>query len=82
MSIIWGDLFDIYILVYLDDTLIYSAIAEDHTSYIKAVFKILAKSKFYLKYKKYVLFLLEVEFRRHCVLESGVSVLLSKVSAI
>ena len=60
MYLILGDLVDVYILFYLDNILIYLAMAEDQTRHIRAVFEQLTKSKFYLKYKKYTLFLPEV----------------------
>ena len=66
---ILGDLDDVHILLYLYDILIYSAIAEDHTRYIKSVFEWLVKSKFYLKCKKCSLFLPKVEFLVHIILE-------------
>ena len=45
---------------------------EDHRRYEKAVFKWLAKSKFYMKYKKCAFFLQEVEFLGHAVSEHRV----------
>ena len=73
---------DVYVFIYLDDFLIYSAIAEDHTRYIRAVFERLSKSKFYLKHKKYALFLPEIDFLGHVVSKSEVSGSPGKVSTI
>ena len=56
--------------------------AKDHTKHARAVFEWLAKSKFYLKYRKHALFLPKVEFLRHAVSESRVLVSPGKVSAI
>ena len=69
MYIVLGDLLYVYVLVYLDDILIYSATIEDYTRNSRAVFEWLAKSKFYLKYKKCALFLPEVEFLGNVVFE-------------
>ena len=66
----------------LDNLLINLNMTEDHTKYIKAVFKWLAKSKLYFKYKKHTLFLPEVEFIGHVVLERGVLVSPGRVSTI
>ena len=65
MNIILGSLVNVYILIFLDYILIYSAIAEDHTRYIRAIFKWLAKSKFYLKHKEYAMFLAQVKYLGH-----------------
>ena len=53
INLMLGDLVDICLVVYLDNILIYLAIDRDYTKYITAVFERLAKSKFYLKHKKY-----------------------------
>ena len=82
MNIMLGDLVDIYILVYSDDILIYLAIAADYTGYISAVFELLAKSKYYLKCKKYTFFLPKVDFFGHVVSERRVWVSPGKVSAV
>ena len=73
---------DVYILVYLDNILIHSAMAEDHTKYTRAVFEHFSKSKLYLKQRKYTFFLLEVKVLGHMVSEHGVSVSPGKVSSI
>ena len=82
MNIILGDLIDVCLLVYLDDILIYSSIAEDYTRHIRAVIEQLVMSKLYLKYKKCALLLLEVESLGYLVSECGVLVPPGKVSAM
>ena len=76
-----GDLVDIYVMVYLDNFLIYFAIVKDYTRHLKAVFKWLDKSKFYLNSRKYTLLLPEVEFLVYMVSELSVLMLPVKVSA-
>ena len=82
MKLIKRGLVDIYVLIYLDDIYICSAMAKNHTKHVRAVFEQLAKSKFYLKCKKYTLFLLEVEFIGHLISEHRVQVLTLKVSSV
>ena len=76
------DLVNVYVLIYLDDILIYLAIIEDYTKHVRVLFEQLAKLKSYLKHKKCALFLLQVEFLGHVVSEHGVSVSSGKVFAI
>ena len=82
MNIILGSLVNVYILIYLDDILIYLAMIEDYTKHVRVLFEQLAKLKSYLKHKKYALFLLQVEFLGHVVSERGVSVSSGKVFSI
>ena len=82
MNTMLGDCPDVFVLVYLGNILVYLAMAEDHTKHIKAVFKLLAKSKFDLKCKKFVLFLLGVALFGHVFYEHGVLLLPGKVSAM
>ena len=82
MNIILGYFVHYYVLVFLDEILIYLAMAEDYTRHVKATFELLVKSKFYLKHKKCALFSLELEFLKYIVPKHGVSVSPSKVPAI
>ena len=67
------DLLDVYILVYLENTLIFFSIPKDHTKHVRAVCKYLSKLNFYLKHKKCALFLVEEEFLGQVVSGCGVS---------
>ena len=69
-------------MVYLDNILIYLAIAKDHTRHVRAVCEWLAKSKFYLECKKGALVLPKVELFGHVVSECKVSLSLGKVYAV
>ena len=82
INLMLGNLVDVYALVYLDDTLIYSTMAEDQTKPVRAIFGRLSKSQFHLNCKKCTLFLLEVEFFGYMASKHRVLILSGKVLAI
>jgi len=53
MNNVFSDLFDMCIVVYLDDILIYSDDITQHWNYVKEVLKQLCKSGLYTKAEKY-----------------------------
>ena len=57
MNLLVADLLDKCILVYMDDTLIYSKTAQEHVAHVKVVFEHLAAKNWHVKKKKCVLFL-------------------------
>ena len=62
-----------YVLVYLDDIIVYSADAESHLSHLEKVFTLLGENGVTLKAKKCHLFSNEVEYLGH-VIRPGASV--------
>ena len=82
MNLLLADLLDKCVLVYMDDILIYSKMADDHVAYVKAVFEHLALKIWHVKEKKCVLVLPEVEFLGHVVPAEGVKVEVDKVDAV
>ena len=82
MNLLLADLLDKCVLVYMDDILIYSKMADDHVANVKAVFECLAVKNWYIKEKKCALFLPEVKFLGHVVSAEGVKVAVDKVDAV
>ena len=82
MSLLLVDLLDKCMLVYMDDILIYSKMADDHVAHVKAVFECLAARNWHIEEKKCALFLPEVEFLGHVVSAEGVKVAVDKVDAV
>jgi len=62
MNEIFLDLLDIYVVIYLDDILIYSDNLEEHKDYIKEVLKRLQRYKLYTSPMQYFFHQHEVEF--------------------
>jgi hypothetical protein len=53
---------DYFIVIYLDDILIYFKLGEDYYTYVRIVIKRLRKYKLYIKLSKYFFNIKEVEF--------------------
>ena len=51
MNLLLADLLDKCVLVYIDNTLIYSKTAEEHIAHVKAVFERLAANNWHVKEK-------------------------------
>ena len=73
---------DKFVLVYLDDILVYSNSAEEHVEHLRLVFEALRKQKLYANPKKCVFNQPTVEFCGHMVGQGVIKVLDSKVKAI
>ena len=73
---------DDFVLVFLDDILIFSKTLEEHERHVKAVLDKLRASKLYAKESKCEFFKTEVEFLGHMVGRDGVRMMDDKVKAI
>ena len=82
MNLLLAALLDKCVLVYMDDILIYSKMADDHVVHVKAVFECLATNNWHIKEKNCALFLPEVEFLGQVVSAEGVKVAVDKVDAV
>ena len=72
----------VFVLVYLDDILVYSTNCEDHLSHIKQVFTRLRQYNLYCKASKCTFFQVEVDFLGYVVTKGGFAISPSKVEAI
>ena len=73
---------DWFVMVFVDDILIYSKYEEDHEGHLRVVLQTLREHQLYDKFSKCEFWLAEVRFLGHVVLTSGVSVDLEKVEAV
>jgi hypothetical protein len=73
---------DDFVLVFLDDILIYSKTLEEHERHVQKVLETLAKAKLYAKESKCEFFKTEVEFLGHHVGRDGVRMMDDKVEAV
>ncbi|GJX00838.1 putative reverse transcriptase domain-containing protein [Tanacetum coccineum] len=73
---------DKFVIVFIDDILIYSKTKEEHEVYLKLVLELLRKEKLYAKFSKCEFWLQEVHFLGHVVNQSGIHVDPSKIEAV
>ena len=73
---------DQFVVVFVDDTLIYSQSEWEHEYHLRIVLQLLRDHQLYAKFSKCEFWLTEVRFLGHVVSASGVSVDLEKVEAV
>ncbi|GJX56325.1 putative reverse transcriptase domain-containing protein [Tanacetum coccineum] len=73
---------DKFIILFIDDILIYSKKKEDHENHLRLMLDLLRKEKLYAKFSKCEFWLQEVHFLRHVVNHDGIHVDPSKIKAV
>jgi len=82
MNRIFHAYFDRFIVVFIDDILIYSKSEEEHAKHLKIVLQGLKEKKLYAKLSKCEFWLNEVSFLGHIIYGNGIVVDSSKVNAV
>ncbi|XP_071933809.1 uncharacterized protein [Coffea arabica] len=73
---------DQFVVVFIDDILIYSKTREEHVKHLELVLQILREHKLYAKFSKCEFWLEEISFLGHKVSEEGIAVDPAKVEAV
>ena len=73
---------DVFVLVFLDNSLVYSRMVEEHAKHLQKVFVALRKHCFFAKASKCSVMVKEVEFLGQWVTPQGASPLKEKLKAI
>jgi len=82
MNNVFSNLLDVYIIVYLDDILIYSDDIMQYWSYVKEILKQLCKPGLYVKVEKCEFYSDFVEYIDYVLSPSGLTMSNTKVKAI
>ncbi|XP_074373866.1 uncharacterized protein LOC141714233 [Apium graveolens] len=82
MNRIFKEYLDKFVIVFIDDILIYSKTEEDHAEHVRTALEILRKKKLYAKFSKCEFWLQEVQFLGHIVSNEGIKVDPTKIEAI
>ena len=73
---------DKFVIVFIDDILVYSQSEEDHKQHLRLVLETLQSEKLYAKFSKCEFWIRKVTFVGHVVSEEGINVDPSKIKAI
>ena len=73
---------DRFVVVFVDDILIYSPSVELHEEYLRIVLQLLREHHLYAKFSKYEFWLPELKFLGPVVSESGVAIDTSKIEVV
>ena len=74
--------FDQFVVVFVDDILIYSQSKREHEDHLRIVLQLLRDHQLYAKFSKCEFWLTEVRCLGHVVSASGMSIELEKVEAV
>ncbi len=82
MNDIFREWLDDFVVVYIDDILIYSGSLEEHEKHLRKVFQRLRENKLYAKLEKCEFGVTEVDFLGHRIIQKGLKMDDHKVKAI
>jgi hypothetical protein len=82
MNKVFLEFLDKFVIVFIDDILIYSKGNEEHEKHLHLIMGKLREHKLYAKFSKCEFWLSEVSFLGHIVSKEGIDVDLSKVTTV
>lgn len=82
MNRVFKQYLDKFMVVFIDDILVYSELEEEHVEHLRIVLEALRREKLYAKFSKCEFWLQRVQFLGHVIAKNGVSVDPAKVEAV
>src|SRR3954462_13361361 len=82
MNRIFHSYLDKFVVVFIDDIIIYSKSEEEHAEHLRVVLELLKEKKLYAKLSKCEFWLSEVSFLGHVISKDGIAVDPTKVEAV
>jgi hypothetical protein len=82
MNGIFRNYMDKFVIVFLDDTIIYSKSEEEHEHHLRLVLQVLREHQLYAKINKYYFYQEQIHCLEHIISEEGVAVDQEKIEAI
>jgi hypothetical protein len=82
MNKIFMPYLDKFVIVFIDDILIYSKNKEDHAKHLRMALQVLREHQLYAKFSKCEFWLDQVEFLGHVISKEGIAVNSSKVRSV
>nr|GEW81334.1 putative reverse transcriptase domain-containing protein [Tanacetum cinerariifolium] len=82
MNRVYRPYFDKFVIVFIDDILIYYKTQEEHVEHLRIVLELLKKEKLYAKFSKCEFCLREVQFLGHVINGNGIHVDPSKIETV
>ena len=82
MNSVFRPYLDQFVVVFIDDLLVYSKDEKEHEQHLKIVLQTLREKKLYAKLKKCYFWLKEVSFLGHIVFDEGIRVYPTKIEAV
>src|SRR4051812_5516213 len=82
MNYIFMEYLDKFVVVYLDDILVYSKNDEEHAEHLRLILTKLREHKLYAKYSKCEFWLPEVTYLGHVISKDGIAVTPERIQAI
>ena len=82
MNKIFMPYLDKFVIVFIDDILIYSKNKEEHAKHLRIALQVLREHQLYAKFSKCEFWLDKVDFLGHVISKDGISVVPAKVQAV
>ncbi|KAK1650141.1 hypothetical protein QYE76_067946 [Lolium multiflorum] len=82
MNSVFMEYLDKFVIIYIDDILVYSKTEEEHTEHLRLVLTKLREHRLYAKFSKCEFWLQELIFLGHVVSAKGVAVIPEKVQSV